>query len=106
MPDHAVAARAAPLHFGIGEAERLPDIGLLAELRAGDVEERERELEARRHDADDGKGATVRHQLAAEDARIAIKFSPPEPFADHDDVVAADGAFFRAKSAAANRLYA
>ena len=104
--DHAVAAGAAPFHFGIGEAERLPDIGLLAELRAGNVEERERKLEARRHDPDDGEGAAVSHQFASENARVAIEFSPPEPFADHDDVVAADGAFFRTKSAAANRLYA
>ena len=104
--DHAVTAGAAPFHFGVGEAERLPDVGLFAELRAGDVKERERKLEARRHDADDGESAAVGHQFASENPRVAIEFSPPEPFADHDDVVAADSAFLRANGAAANGLHA
>ena len=104
--DHPVTAGAAPFHFGVGEAERLPDVGLFAKLRAGDVKERERKLKARRHDADDGESTAVGHQFASENPRVAIEFSPPESFADHDDVVAADSAFVRANGPASNGLHA
>ena len=104
--DHSVTAGAAPFHFGVGEAERLPDVGLFAKLRAGNVEEWERKLEVRRHDADDGESAAVGHQFASEDPRVAIEFSPPEPFANHYDVIAADSAFLRANGPTSNGLHA
>src|SRR5262249_207301 len=104
--DHAVAARSPLFHFRILETERLPDVGLLAELRAGDIEERQREFKGRGHDSDNSEGATIRDELAPKNARIAVKLPSPEAFTDDDNVVPAFGAFFREESPPSNRLHA
>ena len=90
----------------IGKSDRLPDVSALAELRAGDIEEREWELKGRRHDPNDGEGFAVSDQFAPKHARIAIELAAPETLTNDKDVVAPLSAFFRAEGASANGLHA
>src|SRR6202008_709107 len=77
--DDAVAARAPGFQFVFRERNWLPNIDPLAERAALQIEDRQRKLELRRHDADDGQTAAVEGKLFADQLRIAIKTTLPEP---------------------------
>src|SRR5215212_950108 len=101
--DDAVAAGPARFEFLFGEGDRLPDIDALRECSALHAEKRQRKLEARRHDPDNGEIATVQRDFFADEVRIGIEAALPEPRAQDDDAVFAFAKLIAAEDTAFER---
>ena len=101
--DDTEAARAARLEVVFRKRDRLPHVRALRERSALDAEKRQRELELRRHDPNDGVTVAVHRDLRADELRIGIEAPPPETFADHDNVVVAFAEFVLVEDPAFNR---
>ena len=104
--DDKITTVVANVYLFVSESERLPDVGAAAELAtSAKIKKLQRKIESRRHDPDHGKTFAVEQQFGAENLRVAVKFSLPEPLADDDDIVAPELAFSRFKKPSFDRRY-
>ena len=85
--DHPVGARSSLFQFLLRKSDRFPDIDSFGELRALDIKQWDRKLEAPRHDPDHGVTATVQQNALADHRRIRIEATTQETLADDDDIV-------------------
>ena len=104
--DDRITTVVANAQLFVRKGERLPDVGAATELAAGaKIKKLQRKIKFRRHDPDHGEAFAVEKQFGAENLRVAVKFSLPEPLANDDDIVAPNLTFSRFKKSAFDRRY-
>src|SRR5882724_4613741 len=95
-PDHPETPRGTHFHLVIGEREWLPNFSAPAKLTStAEIEKLEWKIETYRHHAHNGEIFAVQKELRPDDLRVAIEATLPQSRADYDDIIPAEGAFFR-----------